>query len=92
MIECLDEETKPNTLSIEPDKWETPFVFLPGGLPPLGLLARADGRVRHQFLDAYFDLLTIVKGFTRPGRHPLVFVMKFHVECNQNHVWGPLGA
>ena len=30
--------------------------------------------------------------FTSPGRHSLVLVMKFHVECNQNHVWGPPGA
>ena len=30
--------------------------------------------------------------YTGLGRHPLVFVVKFYVECNQNHVWGPLGA
>ena len=32
------------------------------------------------------------RGYTGPGRHPLVFVMNFQVECTQNHVWGPPGA
>ena len=27
-----------------------------------------------------------------PGRHPIVFAVKFHVECIQNHVCGPLVA
>ena len=44
----------PDTLSIEPDKLETPLFFLPGGLPPPGRPARADGRAGHPFLDALF--------------------------------------
>ena len=26
------------------------------------------------------------------GRYLIFFLMKFHVECRQNHVWGPPGA
>ena len=28
---------------------------------------------------------------TSPGRYLIFFLVKFQVECTQNHVWGPLG-
>ena len=32
------------------------------------------------------------KGSTGPGRYLTLFVVFFHVECTENHVWGPLGV
>ena len=82
----------PDTLGIEPDKWETLLFFLPEGLPPPGPSARADGRAGHPCPDACFDFLDFFGGYTGPGRQYFVFVMKCNVECTQNHVWGFLGA
>ena len=31
-------------------------------------------------------------GSTGLGRHSILFLLKIHVECTQNHVWGPPGA
>ena len=67
-----------------------PRVF-PGGCRP----ARAEALhcLWHLYVVfVFFDFLILVWVSTGPGRHALVFVLKFHVECNQNHVWGPLGA
>ena len=37
----------------------------------------------------FLDLLFV--GF-RPRELSHIFLVKFHVECIQNHVWGPPGA
>ena len=97
--------TNPDTLSIEPDEWDTCLFFLPGGLPPAEPPARADGRGTHFLHIVFFRLLKSPYSahcfcfFTfggvykpREARHPVVFVTKFHIECIQNHVLGPLGG
>ena len=40
----------------------------------------------------FFEFLEFVWGSTGPGRYLIFFLVKFHVECRQNHVWGPPGA
>ena len=41
-----------------------------------------------------FPILHILKQMrsTNPGRYLIFFLVKFPVECRQNHVWGPSGA
>ena len=36
------------------------------------------------------EFLNYCWGYTGPGRHPLVLVVQFYVECIQNHVCGPV--
>ena len=46
--------------------------------------------------DSIYDPFSVsclrIRGVTGPGRYLIFFLVKFHVECRQNHVWGPLGA
>ena len=48
------------------------------------------------FIDAFVDFVLICLiffgGSTCSGRYPVSSGVKFHVECSQNHVGGPLGA
>ena len=37
----------------------------------------------------YFE---VYEGLQALGGIPSFFVVKFHIECNENHVWGPLVA
>ena len=39
-----------------------------------------------------FPILKILKQMrsTNPGRYLIFFLIKFPVECHQNHVWGPI--
>ena len=45
-----------------------------------------------KFNDLLFDFSNKKWESTGLGRYPLILVVKFHVECNQSHVWEPLGA
>ena len=68
-----------------------PLIFSRGAaalVPP----ARADGRARDPYPDNLFNFWDLFWGSTGPGRYLIFFLVKFHVECTHNHVWGPPGA
>ena len=46
------------------------------------------------YVDPHFPNIEYfaVYGSTGPGRYLIFFLVKFPVECRQNHVWGPPGA
>ena len=68
--------------------------FFARGLLPLGPLARAD-EWGHHFLVHFLDFHKFQKlllGVYRLWEVSPCSVVKSHVECIRNHVWGPLGA
>ena len=58
--------------------------------------ARADRLAGDQFLSTFQGILGFVEffvgGLWALGGISFLFLLKFHVECRQNHVWGPPGA
>ena len=67
----------------------------PDVLEESGLLCGVMILVKFIFRKGYkvfFKLLELFWGSTGPGRYLIFFLVKFHVECRQNHVWGPPGA
>ena len=69
----------------------TPFS-LPRGLP-LPRTPRSGGRACGGPISRWFFLkfLELFGGSTGPGKYLNFFLVKFHVGCTQNHVWGPPG-
>ena len=74
-----------------------PFVFFPRGCRPLDpWLWRTSEWWTHVLVHLFFILLKFV-GFVCGGLRAMVgisflFVVKYHVECISNHVWGPPGS
>ena len=78
-----------------------PFFSSRGAAPP-GPPTRADGRARGEptlstlffftFVGPYPEIVFFLHFLTFcPGSYLISFLLKFHVECTQNHVWGPPG-
>ena len=85
--------TNPDHLRIEAYRWETPFFLF--RTPRSG--GRAGDRLSAHSVFSHLLVHILHIAFftfgwsTGPGRHPLVFVVKFQVECTNNMSGDPLG-
>ena len=78
-------------LLTEPLVIQLPFFLngiFPGGCrpphPPLGR--------RNAFLLLFWICKILCAGYTSPGRYLIFSSVKTHLECTENHVWGPPGT
>ena len=67
------------------------LAILPGGEASGSYLAHCFFSLPGGPYPAHVFFLTLL-GSAGPGRYPILFVVKFRVECNSNHVWGSPGA
>ena len=64
--------------------------FWPSGMPWDPIYDNFESHVHPHISNIGY--MKVYNGLQALGGISFLFLMKFHVECRQNHVWGPPGA